>query len=203
MARYSPYRNYRRHAVLDWWALLLLTLASALALLPATAEALDAMPAGSLKAYAVSGDSSEMRRANILSSGTEMPSGNKVLFRTGEGASAAVIVTGYSRDDDGRVDIDASFHFIANDGRLLFRRDAYARARRRITQETGFISLAPALEISFDSNDPPGKYRLEFIVTDNISHHRTKTELILTLERRGRPASVAARRLQRPTEPAR
>ena len=148
-----------------------------------SATALDAMPPGSLKAFALS--SANPRTLEHWASQSEEeqePLQIATHFAQGETAYAAVLVTGYTRNADNQVDLDASFRFYNAEGKLLFRRDAFARLRRTLAVPSGFLLLTPALDIGFDGEDPPGDYQLEFEINDNVSHRRTRTSLTLTLE---------------------
>lgn len=145
--------------------------------------ALDAMPEGSLKAFAISSANPRyIERWNASNSQGQQQIPVQKRFAPGETVYTAVIVTGYSRDSHQQIDLDASFRFTNSAGRVLFRRDAYARAKRFIPRETGFIILDPALDISFDQQDPAGNYRIEFEINDHISRHRTLTSIVLSLE---------------------
>lgn len=147
--------------------------------------ALDSMPPGSLKAYAVVAENSRYIERWATSNSEELQQlRSATRFAPGETAYTAVIVTGYTRNEAGRIELDASFRFYNRDNKVLFRRDAYAQASRHIAEESGFIMLDPALDIGFDPQDPPGDYRLEFEVTDKISQRRTLASVTLTLDPR-------------------
>ncbi len=161
----------------------LLTTLTALLLVATSGFALDSMPPGSLKAYAVAAENSRYIERWASSNPEELQDlQSATRFAPGETAYTAVIVTGYSRDEKGHIDLDAGFRFYSHDNRVLFRRDAYAQAKRKQTLETGFIMLDPALDIGFDPQDPAGDYRLEFEVTDKIAQRRTLASVILTLD---------------------
>lgn len=144
--------------------------------------ALDAMPPGSLKAFVISSENPRyIERWTAINSEDNQQIHTETSFAPGETAYTAVIVTGYTRDAKGRLDLDAGFRFFDHTGKLLFRRDAYAKTKQHVVRKSGFIMLDPALDIGFDPQDPAGNYLLEFEVNDNISHHRTVASIILTL----------------------
>lgn len=160
-----------------------LLLLTALLACVSQALALDAMPPGSLKAFAVAADNPRYIERWASSSPEELQNLQpQTRFAPGETAYTAVIITGYSRNSNGRIDLAAGFRFHDQNGKVLFRRDAYAHAQKFLAAESGFIMLDPALDIGFDPQDPPGKYLLSFSVVDNISQRRTQAEAYLTLD---------------------
>ena len=53
-------------------------------------------------------------------------------------------------------------------GQVLFSLPQYAKINGS-NEENGFLALDPALDFTLEASDPEGTYKIEGIITDNIS----------------------------------
>ncbi len=156
-----------------------------LLLCAAPALSLEALPTGSLKAFALA--SARPAAIHLWASSAQKLEKHPAVhpsFAPGETAYTGVMVIGYSFDVGQAIDLDAGFRFFDHLDQRLFRRDLFARAGSSFAGKTGFILLIPIFEITFDPTDPPGNYRPEFEIHGNLGRNRTTASMQLTLDPR-------------------
>jgi hypothetical protein len=82
-------------------------------------------------------------------------------------------VTGYSLDENMNVNCVVDVTIYKPNGQILFSVPKYAKAKGRY-KENSFIALDAALDMTLESTDPEGTYRIEGVVTDSVSGNTTK-----------------------------
>jgi hypothetical protein len=77
-------------------------------------------------------------------------------------------VTGYSLDKNKNVNCAVDVTIYNPKGQVLFSLPQYAKINGS-NEENGFLALDPALDFTLEASDPEGTYKIEGIITDNIS----------------------------------
>jgi hypothetical protein len=90
-------------------------------------------------------------------------------FRRGETAYFAVLVTGYLRDEAGRVHVELDLHIDKPDGSVLAHQENYARCAGVVEDRPAFLIADPGFDVGFEEGDPLGDYSVTVILHDRVA----------------------------------
>lgn len=97
-------------------------------------------------------------------------------FTYGQTMHIAFIVTGYSLNDESKMDVAVDYKVIAPSGSTLFDEKDYASARGRMEPKPGFVAANPALVLMPDEDQEVGCYKIQATFRDLVSKTEAQTE---------------------------
>ena len=103
-------------------------------------------------------------------------SGHQRVVHINEKLYYPFVVTGYTVDSSGRVDLTADFQLISPRGEVCAQTAKIATANRQDPRAPGIIVLEPVLDLTFDEKDQPGTYTIRTIITDHIKSEAVTAE---------------------------
>jgi len=102
-------------------------------------------------------------------------------FIVKETAYCAFLVTGFSTNASGFVDLTADIRFIDSEGKVLFQQKDYAKAQSQVVPDQKTLMLDNSFDIGFTKEDPLGMYMVEASIRDNVGKGQTKAETTILL----------------------
>lgn len=82
---------------------------------------------------------------------------------------AAFLAKGLEGNHADRYRFDVDWKLYKPDGTVMFSEESYARGSGPVQKEPKFSLAYPTLYIVLDKTDPPGKYKLEAVVKDQVT----------------------------------
>ena len=130
----------------------------------------DPNPPGNLKVFIGISDSPryiEEWVAKQPSESVRVPYQKEFFF--GEILHIAFIATGYSLEENSKMNLSVDYQIIDPDGKKISNELDYAETKAVIDAKPSFVMMFPALDLWFDEEEKAGRYKIIAIAHDHIS----------------------------------
>ncbi|MBI3345185.1 MAG: hypothetical protein HY028_10095 [Gammaproteobacteria bacterium] len=135
--------------------------------MPELAKAIDPNTPGDLAVSVFVAESPDFIREWVTTPSSHGPTIRRIRkARFNQQVHAGFIVTGYTRQEDLRVDFAIDVKVTDPKGKVIFKENNWARHSGKVPSARSFILADPVLDLTIEPTDPAGQYQIEATVHD-------------------------------------